>query len=240
MPTENISADVLRTIHRIRLQLTDLGGRLRQGPKRIHAGETNVKKQEELLAAAREQMKTMRMASDAKQVQLKGGEDKVAELKVKLNSASSNREYQALLDQIAAIKMANSVLADEILEAFEKIDDFKTTVDNTTAASEAAVRQAQVIRQEVEKDKPLMEADTQRLQEELRQAEGLLPIDVRQNYQRVVRAKGEHALAPVYGEICGGCNQRVLLNMLADLRMSRLVFCKTCGRLLYLPQDPDE
>ena len=240
MPTENISADVLRTIHRIRLQLTDLGSRLRQGPKRIHACETNVKKQEELLAAAGERMKTMRMASDAKQVQLKGGEDKVAELKIKLNAAASNREYQALLDQIAAINMTNSVLADEILEAFERIDDFKMTVDKATAASEAATRQAQATRQEVEKDRPLVETDIRRLQEELRQAEGLLPIDVREHYQRVVRAKGEDALAPIYGEICSGCNQRVLLNMLADLRMSKLVFCKSCGRLLYLPQDPDE
>jgi predicted nucleic acid-binding Zn-ribbon protein len=92
----------------------------------------------------------------------------------------------------------------------------------------------------VEKEKPLVETDIQRLQEELRQAESLLPVDVRENYQRVVRAKGEDALAPIQGEICGGCNQRVLLNMLADLRMSKLVFCKTCGRLLYLPQEIDE
>jgi predicted nucleic acid-binding Zn-ribbon protein len=240
MPTENISADVLRTIHRIRLQLTDLGSRLRQGPKRIHACEDNVRKQEELLAAAKERMKTMRMASDAKQVQLQGGEDKVAELKVKLNSASSNREYQALLDQIAAIEMTNSVMADEILEAFERIDDFKTTVDQAAAASEVASQQAQATQQEVEKEKPLVETDVQRLQEELRQAERLLPVDVRENYQRVVRAKGEDALAPIQGEICGGCNQRVLLNMLADLQMSKLVFCKTCGRLLYLPQEIDE
>ena len=44
-------------------------------------------------------------------------------LKAKLNAAASNREYQALKDQIAADQMAGSVLADEILEALEKIDE---------------------------------------------------------------------------------------------------------------------
>ncbi len=46
-------------------------------------------------------------------------------MKAKLNAAQSNREYQAFRDQIAADEMANSVLADEILEGLEKIDELQ-------------------------------------------------------------------------------------------------------------------
>jgi predicted nucleic acid-binding Zn-ribbon protein len=37
------------------------------------------------------------------------------------------------------------------------------------------------------------------------------------------------------GEFCGGCFQQVTPNMTSQLRLSKAVFCKSCGRLLYLP-----
>ena len=240
MESQSISTDVLRTLHRLHLQLTDLDGRLKRGPRRISAGETNIKTQDANLAVAEDKMKALRVASDAKQVLLKGGEDKIGELKNKLNTASSNREYQALKDQIAATEMTNSVLADEILEAFEKIDDFKTTLDKAKAAAQVGHQQAKRIREEVENEKPLIEADLKRLRAELQQSENSLPADVRYSYQRVVKAKGEDALAPMHGSFCSGCNRRVLLNMLADLKMSKPVFCKSCGRLLYLAEEDEQ
>ena len=71
-------------------------------------------------------------------------------------------------------------------------------------------------------------------------ARGTLPVDIRESYQRVVKAKGEDALAPMRGEFCSGCNRRVLLNMMADLRLSKPIFCKSCGRLLYLAEGDEQ
>ena len=55
-------------------------------------------------------------------------------------------------------------------------------------------------------------------------------------YYRLVRGKGEDALAMVENQFCGGCNQQIPLNMLNQVMLGRPVFCKTCGRLLYLPE----
>jgi len=240
MESESISTAVLRTLHRLHLQLTDLDARLNRGPKRIAAGKANIEIQDAKLASVEDKMKAMRMACDDKQVTLKGGEGKILELKGKLNTASSNREYQAFKDQIAATEMTNSVLEDEILEAFGKIDEFKATVEKVKAAAETAHKQAERIAKEVEDEKPLIEGDIKRLREELQQAEESLPVDVRESYQRVVKAKGEDALAPMNGSFCSGCNRRVLLNMMADLRLSKPVFCKSCGRLLYLAEEDEQ
>ena len=239
MPPENISAVVLRTLHRLHLQLTDLDARLNRGPRRIAAGEANIEKQDANLAHVQDKIKAMKMACDSKQLLLKGGEDKVSELNTKLNTASSNREFQAFKDQIAATEMTNSVLADEILEAFEKIDEFQTTVDKAKAAAEVGHQQAKRIQDEVEAEKPVIEVDIKRLRTELQQSEESLPVDVRDSYQRVVKAKGEDALAPMRGDFCSGCNRRVLLNMMADLRLCKPIFCKSCGRLLYLAEGED-
>ena len=42
------------------------------------------------------------------------------------------------------------------------------------------------------------------MQSELKQAETGLPLEFRQEYERIAKARGEHALAQVEGETCGG------------------------------------
>ena len=56
-------------------------------------------------------------------------------------------------------------------------------------------------------------------------------------YRRVTRQKGEDALAAVQGEFCGGCNQHVPVNLINELMLNRPAICKSCGRLLYLPEN---
>ena len=118
----SVTAAALRELHRIHQQLAELRDRLERGPKQVRAREANVAQLEARLAEARDKAKQTQMAVDRKQLDLKSGEQKVVDLRVKLNTANSNREYQALLEQIAAAEMAGSVLSDEILEGMEKVD----------------------------------------------------------------------------------------------------------------------
>jgi len=232
----NIGTSVLRILHRIHRQLTDLNDRLQRGPRQVLAAEAIVRHHEELLTKTKAEAKSLRMAADQHQLQLKSGEDKVAELRRKLNAAASNREYQTLLEQIAADEMANSVQADEILEELEKVDAFQKNISEAEAALVGAKQKAEQLRGEVAQREPLLKADVARLEAELQQAEATLPDDVRQMYQRVVRGKGEDALAMVENQFCGGCNQQIPLNNLSQVMLGQPVFCKTCGRLLYLPE----
>ena len=234
--TPNVNLDVLRTLHRIHRQLGDLRERLDRGPKHIRAGDANVKHREDELAKIREEAKTLRKAVDQKQLELKSIEQKVKDLKIKLNAAASNREYQILKEQIAADEMAKSVLEDEIIEALEGIDAFQPKIVETEGGLTAGRDKAAQIRTDVQRQQPLIQADIQRLEAELQQCEANLPPVIRDVYQRIARTKGEDALAPVVDGSCGGCNQQVPLNVQAEIRMLHPSFCKTCGRLLYLPE----
>jgi predicted nucleic acid-binding Zn-ribbon protein len=232
----NIGTSVLRLLHRIQRQLTDLRERLNRGPRQVRAAEANIKHREEDLAKAKAEAKALRVAVDQKQLQLKSGEEKVKDLRRKLNAAASNREYQAFLEQIAADEMTNSVLTDEILEALEKSDAFAKNIAEAEAALAAARQKTDQVRGEVAVQGPLLRADVTRLEDELRQAEGGLPRETRDLYDRIVRQKGEDALAAVENQCCGGCNQQVPLNLFSQIMLGQPVSCKTCGRLLYLPE----
>jgi predicted nucleic acid-binding Zn-ribbon protein len=135
MPTLNES---LRTLHRIHRQLADLRDRLARGPRQMNAAEGAVKKCEGDLAQAKDTYRQSKMAADDKQLQLKQREARLVDLQGKLNMAQSNKEYQLLKDQIAADKQASSVLADEILEALDKLDQLQAqikTADENLAKS---------------------------------------------------------------------------------------------------------
>jgi uncharacterized protein len=237
MPDSNVSLATLRTLHRLHRQLTDLSERQQRGPKQIRATEANIKHCEEGLARLRDEVKAMRMAADQKQLQLKTNEEKIKDHKRKLNAATNNREYQLLKDQIAADDMAKSVLEDETIEILDKIDQFKPKTAEAEAAVAAAKQKAQEVRAAVDKEQPTIQADIQRLDAELKTCEAMLPPLVREMYQRVVRQKGEDALAEVEDGFCAGCHQQVPLNVQAEIRLLHPMFCRTCGRLLYIPED---
>ncbi len=78
------------------------------------------------------------------------------------------------------------------------------------------------------------EADVARLEVELRNAEQQLPDNIRNAYERSVESKGPDAVSVVEDESCGGCFKMLTLNQYNDLKLGRIVFCGSCGRLLYL------
>jgi hypothetical protein len=232
-----VAAAILRQLHRIHQQLGDLRERLARGPKQLKAREANLTRLDAELAEVKNTVKAARVGADQKQLLLRSGEGKIADLKAKLNAASSNREYQALKDQIAADEMANSVLADEILEALEKIDETQLVVGEADQKVLKAKEELTKTQQQVRELEGLLAGDIQRLEAELKETEKELPVDFREAYQRLVKSKGSDAMAPVEGENCGGCFQVITANMFSSMLMNKVVFCGNCGRLLYLPED---
>jgi hypothetical protein len=82
-----------------------------------------------------------------------------------------------------------------------------------------------------------MQADIAQLEEERVKVEKNLPSDFRTDYERVVKAKGADALAPVEEGVCTGCGQQITLNMENDLKLGKTILCRACGRLVYLPEE---
>ncbi len=73
-----------------------------------------------------------------------------------------------------------------------------------------------------------------RLEVERRNAEQPLPANIRHAYERSVESKGPDAMSAVEDESCGGCYKMLTVNQYSDLKLGRIVFCGSCGRLLYL------
>lgn len=228
-----ISAELLEQLHRIHRQLGDLRDRNERGPRQVKAREGNVAKVEAELAVAQDAVKQAKMAIDRKQLDLKSSEGKISDYRVKLNGASSNKEYQTMVEQIAAAEMAGSVLADEILEGMERADVLEKTVAEVQSRLGLAKAELAKVRDAVSKESGVVQGDIDRLEVELADAEKNLPTDFQGDYLRVIRAKGADGMARMEDGVCEGCGKQVTLNMQNMLLLSKPVFCLACGRLLY-------
>jgi predicted nucleic acid-binding Zn-ribbon protein len=232
----SVTAATLRDLHRIHGQLAELRGRRERGPKQIQAHEASVAHLNTELEKARQNVKQTRMLVDKKQLELKTAEQRVVDWKVKLNACQSNKEYQALQEQIAAAEMAGSVLSDEILEGMDRIDELEKSVAAAQEHVAAGNKELAKVREKVEQSAGLIDGDITRLEGELGTLEAALPPDFRADYDRVVKGKGAAGLAPVEDGVCGGCGKQITLNMQNELLLSKPVFCRSCGRLLYVPE----
>ena len=231
-----ITADVLRELHRIHKQLTDLRDRLDRGPKQVRAAVGNVARLEAELEQARASTQRARLQVDDRQLQLKEREARIADLQKKLNSAASNREYQAFKEQIAADLQANSVLEDEILEGMEKTDVLTAEVAAAEANAKKASEECEKVKKRIEMEVAPLKSERIRVEEELQRVEKELPADLRVEYKRLSEARGEEALAQVDGEVCGSCFQTLTTQMMNELYLAKPLSCKNCGALMYLAE----
>ncbi|RIK76843.1 MAG: phospholipase [Planctomycetota bacterium] len=227
------NAELLELLHRIHRQLADLRDRQERGPRQVRAREANVAKLRAESTATLEAVKQAKLASDRKQLDLKANEQRIADWRVKLNSCNSNKEYQTMTEQIAAAEMAGSVLADEILEVMEKIDQLEASVGEVKSRVEAAKGDLAKFRDAVAEEGQRIAGDIARLEAELVEAEKRLPAEFRDDYRRVIRAKGAEGMARMESGVCEGCGQQVTLNMQNHLLLGKPGFCTACGRLLY-------
>ncbi|HEY6563213.1 MAG TPA: C4-type zinc ribbon domain-containing protein [Pirellulaceae bacterium] len=226
----------LRQLHHVHQRLEDLRSRMARGPMQIKAMEAKVARQEEELKTQQDQNKRHKLNQADRELQLKERENRIHDYRGKLNSCSSNKEYQALMERIAADEQANSVLSDEILELMDKVIAVTEVIVASRATLEKSQGELEALRQRVAAERAILEVDVGAMEARLREAELILPADARPGYDRVVKAHGADALAVIEEGTCGGCSQTVTPQMINELRMSRLVACKNCGRLLYLPE----
>lgn len=228
---------LLQTLHRILRQLEDVRDRLERGPRGTKARQSNLVKLEAALQKAKDDVRAARMHADQRELQLKSAEAKILDLGTKLNMVKTPREYQAYTDQIAADRMACSVLSDEILETLDRVEQAKSLVPPAEQAIATAQEDLKKFQAAFAAEQPKLEAELARLTKQLAEAEGQMPSEVLHGYQRVVKSKGADALAPMQKGTCTGCHHSITGNVEIELRSGRSVFCRNCGRLLYLAEE---
>src|SRR5262249_258673 len=129
----------------------------------------------------------------------------IAKHQKQLNESAGKKEYDALKAEIAADKATCQQLEDAILEGMAGIDERTTQLPDL----EKAVQRAKAECAEFERNTQARRANlTQQLedvQRQLKEVEATLPSEVRPQYERLLSARGEDAMAGVQQRVCTAC-----------------------------------
>ena len=187
--------------------------------------------------AAHQRTKEALAVQHRHELELKQREDEIGKSKVGLNSASTNKEYQALLVKIGTLEAECGKVEEKILLAMESREGRESEEQAARAAqkqAEAGLRAAEA-RVADERDGVEQRIEEGRARRQEIAAE--LPPDTLKLYERIRggnRSSGT-AVAVVHGEYCQGCQMSVTPQQLTDLiGGTALVLSPTSQRILTL------
>ncbi|WP_237225708.1 zinc ribbon domain-containing protein [Rubinisphaera sp. JC750] len=226
--------DSLRSIHTLHTRLEEKREALVKGPRVAQARQRKIEQKEQELHEFEETLKQSKMAAERKSLDLKTLESKLEELKGKLNTASSNKEYDIIRGQIQADEMAKSVLEDEILELFEQVDGESAQIPEKQDELESLRKELEAFQEKFQKDAVQLETQIAETEVKLKEAEKVLPPEAAEKYHRLVASKGSRAMALASNGACNNCFLQLTPQQRILIKSDNFLFCTNCGSLLYL------
>jgi predicted nucleic acid-binding Zn-ribbon protein len=230
-------AATLREIHRLRRHARDLQDRIEQAPRQLRAQQSRVSREEDALREGQETIKRLKVATHEKEVSLKAVRSQIKKYEQQLNEATAKKEYDSLKAEIAAAEGKVRKLEDEILEVMVEVEDRTARLPDLEKSVQQAKADLARFEGEMQERVGRLEQQRQQALAEIAAVEAALPPgDVRNQYERLIKARGEDALAAVQGNICTACYTEITAQQTQDLRQGQFVVCKNCDRILYLPE----
>ncbi len=227
---------MLRDLHRLHLRVRELRSEAEQAPRRIRKFQARIDLQQKQLQDAQDVLKHLKVTIHEKEVTMKANLDKITRHQEQMNKATTRREYDALRQEIDHEKQANRVLEDQILDTMGELEDKSKLVPDLEKSLQQARDEYRKCESEIGGRQSDLEKQLTEAAAALRAAEEALPADLKSAYERLVKSYGADCLSHLEGNSCAGCYTDATAQQYNDLRTGRVVFCKNCGRLLYLPE----
>ena len=232
------TADNLRDLHTLHQRANALRDRLASGPKTVAGRRSLVASRRASLTAEFEALKHAKGQIHNKETQARSIQARVIELRTKLNATKKQAEYDAIINQIAADNLAASKLEDEALELIGQVEATEAVLKAKAAEVDKLTADVEALAGDVESKAGPQREQLAELEHGIVAAEAIIPEDVRDQYLRVVKSRGADGMAPAEGRACSGCYVTITHQMMNELiNAESLVFCKSCGRILYLSEE---
>jgi predicted nucleic acid-binding Zn-ribbon protein len=173
---------------------------------------------------------------------------KIAELRERMNTANTNKEYKALLSEMNTYKERKGEFETKAVELLEKLEELKAR----EAELAGAASEREQVRGVAADDRSQRENEIREKLEALRAERETLVTDVPASilgtYTELVERLEEDAMAPIEVQdrkrhefTCGACMMSLPVeSMSALLSHGSLTLCVSCGCILYLDESTRE
>lgn len=207
-------------------------------PEEIKNLETAFQQKKQHLADLEKIALDLQKQRKEKELELGSKEEGIKKLQTQLYTLKTNKEYQAMLQEIEGAKADASIIEDKILELLEQADKTKKDVEQEKQKLQAEEKMFLEEKKKIE-DR-IKEIDDRLSQLEAQRKQALPEIDpkILAQYERILSNRDGLAIVSVKNNSCQGCNMFVPPQMINLIRMyERIVTCEVCNRILYIEDE---
>ena len=226
-------------------KLREAQGRLDAAGKNVRLQDRKVTDLNEKLKAAQTNLREQQSSAAQLELEVKSRDARIERLRSQQQVAKNNKEYQAFLVEINTEKVDRGKMEDELLKQMEAVEKLQGEVKEMTALAEVEQAKLATMRQQMGQTLDALQAEVDALRPARDEAAAAVPAKQRDAFERLAERYEGEAMSPLLKPdrrreeyACGSCNMDLVTDVYNKLHSrDELVFCPSCGRMLYIPED---
>lgn len=223
----------------LKLQVIDYDiGELERSKEYLPDMMENLTREMQESKAKLEQTKTSLEEAKVKQnnleLDLKTKESDLQKYQQKMMSIKTNKEYDALVAEIDAIKDSISSIENELLVTIEQVSEFEKEItglnEKVEQVEENNSRQLGILQEKIDSIGDKMSV----IESSRKEIVSSIPRRTMSVYERVRRGKGGQAVVPVKKRACSACFKALTPKKIQEVKRGDQVYtCDNCGAIIY-------
>jgi len=194
--------------------------------------------EKERIQKEREKIESLEKERRQKERNLNTEQEKIKKAEGRMFEVKTNKEYQALLSEVEAIKEATSREEEEILQILEEIDELKKDLlkreKEVATTLEKIEREKKKIQEKMDQGDGLWKEQKERREVLSKQVESTLY----KLYNTLKEKRQGVGVVSVKDETCQGCFVNVPPQMFIEVQKNNAIIrCPNCNRILYWEGD---
>jgi uncharacterized protein len=227
------------------MKLREAQGRLDATTKNVRIQDRRVRDLNDRIAALQKQLKEQQSHAGTLDVDLKSRDAHIEKLRTQQQQAKNNKEYQAFLVEIATGKVDRNKVEEEALKVLEGVEKLQAELKELQAQHQAEVAKAATMKEQIEGQTAALQAEIDAIKPEREQASQAVPRQAREAFDRLADRFDGEAMSPLIKPdkrreeyACSACMMDLVRDVYNKLHTrDELVFCPSCRRILYIPED---
>ena len=226
-------------------KLREAQGRLDATTKNVRIQERRVRDLNDRIAALQANLKEQQAHAGTLDVDLKSRDAHIEKLRTQQQSAKNNKEYQAFLVEIATSKVDRNKVEEEAIRVMEGNERLAAELKELQSQLQGEQQKAATMKSQITGQTAALQAEIDAIKPEREAAAQAVPPKARDAFDRLAdRFEGE-AMSPLIKPdkrreeySCSACMMDLVRDVYNKLHTrDELVFCPSCRRILYIPED---
>lgn len=215
--------------------------KLKSVPTKIKRLEDSFQIHRQKLEEKKEQLANVEREQRSKTGALEMQREQRGKYQAQLREVKTNKEYQALDQQISHIADKEVEIEDQILESMLQIDQLKEELNQQQKAFDVARAKNNGEKTQCEKEAESLKAKIAAYQQKSRKFHPKVHPNLMNSYREWFKRQRTGFISLVTNNVCSHCHITLPPQTVQEARKNeQIIKCASCQRILYVPLSPPE